>query len=403
MPRAPYRALVAGGRRLEVADIFRRFGESYRREHRLSRDQSRAMWAIEACRTAVLGGHRESCGRCGFERITYNSCRNRHCPKCQSLVRARWLDARKGELLPVPYFHVVFTLPHELNTLVLFNQRELLSLLFASAAQTLLEFGERHLGGRIGATMVLHTWDQTLGPHFHVHCIVPGGALAADGSAWKRSRSTFLFLVRALSCVFRAKFLMGLRHHLRDGRLRLPDTMTGAGPARMIENLWNKKWVVYAKRPFGGPEAVLEYLSRYTHRVAISNERLLAVSDSSVSFRYRDRRHGDVVRTQSLVSEEFIRRFLLHVLPKGFMRIRHFGLLANRVKSQSLQCAHRLLASDRPEPASSSRTAVEWMLILTGTDIARCPRCGATPLARVELPAGITVVRTRAPPLLASS
>lgn len=403
MPRAHCRAAVAGGTRFEVADIFGMCGKSYRVEHRLSPDQSRAMWAIEACRTAALGGHRESCDRCGFERITYNSCRNRHCPKCQSLARAQWLDARKAELLPVPYFHAVFTLPHELNTLILFNKRALLSLLFASASRTLLEFGERHLGGRIGVTMILHTWDQKLGPHFHVHCIVPGGALSPDESAWTRSRSTFLFPVRALSCVFRAKFLMGLRHHLRDGRMRLPDTMTGADVARMVKRLWEKKWMVYAKRPFGGPEAVLEYLGRYTHRIAISNERLIAVTDANVSFRYRDRRQGDVVRTQTVTSDEFIRRFLLHVLPKGFMRIRHFGLLANRVKAKSLAGARRALNVDPPEPASSSLAAAEWILILTGTDITRCPRCGAAPLARAELPARTKIPRTRAPPRLATS
>jgi putative transposase/transposase-like zinc-binding protein len=266
-------ASAAGARRgLELADVLRAHGEAYRQAHRLSGQQAKVMAAVEACRTAQLGGHREYCEACSFERFAYNSCRNRHCPKCQSLAKEEWLQQRRAELLPVPYFHVVLTLPHELNGLVLANQRPLLNLLFQAGAQTLLQFGRNRFGGQVGFTMILHTWDQTLRPHFHLHCLIAAGALAPDHTRWIPGEPTFLFPVHALSKVFRGKFLDGLRRLLQRDRLRSDHENLD----RMLDELHGKRWVVYAKAPFAGPEQVLEYLGRYTHRVAISNNRILS-------------------------------------------------------------------------------------------------------------------------------
>ena len=372
---------AAGARRgVELADIFRAHGEAYRRTHRLSSQQARVMAAVEACRTAQLGGHREYCEACDFERFAYNSCRNRHCPKCQSLAKEEWLEQRRAELLPVPYFHLVFTLPHELNGLVLANRRPLLNLLFQAGAQTLLLFGRNRFGGQVGFTMILHTWDQALGPHFHLHCLITGGALAADHNRWTAGNAAFLFPVHALSKVFRGKFLDGLRTLLRRDQLRSDHEDCD----RMLEELRRKPWVVYAKRPFAGPEQVLDYLGRYTHRVAISNDRILGLDDGMVTFAYRDRAHDDVRRTMILPAEEFIRRFLLHVLPRGFMRIRHFGFLANRTKAHALARCRELLRVEAPQP-SEPVNAAERILRLTGTDFTRCPRCGHRPLLREEL------------------
>jgi putative transposase/transposase-like zinc-binding protein len=372
---------AAGTRRgVELSDVFRAHGEAYRQTHRLSGQQTRVMAAIEACRTAQLGGHREYCEACDFERFAYNSCRNRHCPKCQSLAREEWLQQRRAELLPVPYFHLVLTLPHELNGLVLANPRPLLDLLFQAGAQTLLQFGRNRFGGQVGFTMILHTWDQTLGPHFHLHCLITGGALAADHSHWIAGNPTFLFPVHALSKVFRGKFLDGLRRLRRGDQLRSDHENLD----RMLDELGRKPWVVYAKKPFAGPGQVLEYLGRYTHRVAISNDRILDLSGGMVTFAYRDRAHDDVRRTMILPAEEFIRRFLIHVLPRGFMRIRHFGFLANRSKAHALARCRELLGVEAPEPSEPQSTA-ERILRLTGTDISRCPRCGHRPLMREEL------------------
>ena len=372
---------AAGVRRgLELADIFRAHDRAYRDAHQISCQQAGVMAAIQACRTAQLGGHREHCDACDFERFAYNSCRNRHCPKCQSLKKAQWLEARRAELLPVPYFHVVFTLPHELNRLVLTNPRPMLSVLFQAAAATLKRFGENRFGGQVGFTMILHTWDQTLGPHFHLHVVIAAGALADDHRRWIPGCPRFLFPVRALSKVFRGKFLDGVRQHSQRGRLT-------CGPAELqplLSSLRRKPWVVYAKSPFAGPEPVLDYLGRYTHRVAISNDRILGLRDGMVTFAYRDRAGGDVPRTMTLRADEFIRRFLLHVLPRGFMRIRHFGFLANRGKAKALARCRDLLEVE-PPPPSEPRTADQWVLHLTGTDLTRCPRCGHGPLIRTEL------------------
>ncbi len=314
-------------------------------------------------------------------RVSYNSCRNRHCPKCQTLTKERWLAARKADLLPISYFHVVFTLPHDLNALAQGNPRVLYTLLFRAAADTLLTFGRdpRYLGGTIGITAILHTWGQTLTQHLHLHCLVTGGALAADGSRWIHGRSSFLFPVRALSSVFRAKYLAGLHRAFVAGKLTfaggtadLADRRTFAG---FLGQLRAVDWVVYAKCPFAGPEQVLDYLGRYTHRVALSNHRLVDHRDGRVRFRWRDYADHDRVKVMTLEVDEFLRRFLLHVVPHGFMRIRHFGLLANRTRRDTLARCRDLL--DQPPLKEAPPESVPQLLQrLVGVDLSRCPVCG---------------------------
>ena len=312
---------------LEIADILRRFGPSYAQTHSVSPFEQRMIDDLIACRTASLGGHRERCAQCGFERQAYNSCRNRHCPKCQTLTKMRWIEARRAELLPTPYFHTVFTLTHELNPLVLSNKRLLLSLLFQSASETLLDFAQRRLDGQLGAIMILHTWDQLLKPHFHVHALVPGGALADQGQTWNAARGTYLFPVKALSTVFRAKYRDGLNRLYAERALRFTDaTLDLEAPRafkRFVKRVCQKPWVVYAKAPFGSPERTLSYLGRYTHRVAISNHRLLDMQGDQVRFTFRNRQQGDRSDIAQLDAHTFIERFLKHVLPSGFVRIRH--------------------------------------------------------------------------------
>ena len=413
-PRGPTAAGATGHRSpnaTELADVIRRYGPAFRRTHRLSIDQQKALDAIEVCRTAALGGHTDACPRCGYARQSYNSCRNRHCPKCQSLTKARWIAGRKADLLPVPYFHVVFTLPHDLNALVLHNRRTLIALLFDAAARTLADFGRNTFSGRLGFTMILHTWDQKLNAHFHLHALVAGGALADtdDGSTrWVASDAKFLFPVHALSKTFRGKFLAGVKA-LRDARdLALPSAMSppaGGKPlAALIETLYRKAWTVYAKPPFGGPQRTLEYLGRYTHRVAISNNRILSIDDEAVRFTYRDRRDGDRVKVMTLPADEFLRRFCLHVLPTGLVRIRHFGFLANCHKAVLLALCRQSLRAAIPDPAPEQTTA-QWILALTGRDITACPRCGHRPLIRTELPSARPPLRflPRAPPALGQS
>ena len=377
--------------RWEVADVFRQYGDAYRATHDLPLSHLKVMRAVESCRTAELGGHMEQCDACGFERPAYNSCRNRHCPKCQTLAKVRWLQAREAELLPVGYFHNVFTLPHELNPIALCNKRVVFDLLFRSVSQTLHAFGQNNLGGKVGFTAILHTWDQTLRDHFHLHCVIPAGALCSDRERWIATRKTYLFNVKALSQVFRGKFIDGLERAFEAGALAFPGQRaacgTSSGFRRLIRSLWAKDWVVYSKRPFGGPEQVLDYLGRYTHRVAISNHRILDVADGQVCLHYRDRQDGDTLKSMTLKAHEFIRRFLLHVLPKGFHHIRHFGFLANRCKEQDLCRCRQLLGLCRELPKPVPKTLREWMLELTGIDITRCPRCerGAMKQTR-ELP-----------------
>jgi predicted Zn-ribbon and HTH transcriptional regulator len=365
LPRAHRRA--AGEARPELADIFRGHGESYRKTHYLPASHLKVMRAVEVCRTAELGGHLKQCDTCGFEHPTYNSCRNRHCPKCQSLAKAKWLEKQTSELLPVGYFHLVFTLPHEFNRLILAHKKILLSLLFKAVSKTLLEFGQRRFGATLGVIAVLHTWDQTLKDHFHLHCLVPAGALSFDHNRWIRTRPNFLFPITALSRVFRGKFLDLLQQACDKGKIPAANNEIKASR--------QKNWVVYAKKPFGSPQTVLDYLGRYTHRVALSNNRILAVENGQVSFSYRDRRDKDRLKSMLLDAEEFIRRFLLHVLPDGFMRVRHFGFLANRAKKHSLPQCRKLLGLNPALPEIPNRSANDLLLELTGIDLSRCPRC----------------------------
>ena len=381
-------AAARGG--VELADIFRAYGKSYRRNHPLPVSHLKVIQAVERCRTAALGGHIERCDSCGFERPAYNSCRNRHCPKCQSLAKVKWLDKQKSETLPVGYFHLVFTLPHDLNELILANKRILLSHLFKAVGETLVEFGHTRLGGRIGFITVLHTWEQTLLDHFHLHCLVPAGALSDDQKRWTPARKNFLFPVKALSIVFRGKFLDLLKKACDRNKLFfVGQSASLADPVafKLLTNALRKKsWVVYAKKPFGSPAHVLDYLGRYSHRVALSNDRILSAHSGKVTFSYRDRKNHDRKKTMTLGAHQFIRRFLLHVIPKGFVRVRHFGFLANRSKSLLSKC-RQLLNLSPTVPKLSQRSVQELMLQLTGIDISRCPLCQQGTLVFVaELP-----------------
>jgi hypothetical protein len=361
--------LAAGEKkaRPELADIFRSHGESYRKTHFLPASQRKVMRAVSVCRTAELGGHLKRCDTCGFEHPTYNSCRNRHCPKCQSLAKAQWLQKQTSELLPVGYFHLVFTLPHEFNRLILAHKKIVLALLFKAVSETLLEFGQRRFGGTVGIIAMLHTWDQTLKDHFHLHCLVPAGALSVDHSRWIAARKNFLFPVTALSQVFRGKFWALLKQSIDRGKLPAANNEIKASR--------RKSWVVYAKKPLGSPQTVLDYLGRYTHRVALSNDRIVKVEDEEVTLSYRDRKDGNRKKTIPLKAHEFIRRFLLHVLPEGFMRIRHFGFLANRSKKQMLTQCRKLLKLAPALPQIPKQSALDLLRELTGVDLTRCPSC----------------------------
>lgn len=344
------------------------------------------MRAVSVCRTPELGGHLDRCESCGFERPAYNSCRNRHCPKCQALAKARWLEKQTSELLPVGYFHLVFTLPHELNGLILTHKKMVLGLLFKAVSKTLLEFGQTRLKGTIGIVAVLHTWDQTLKDHFHLHCVVPAGALSFDQSRWIAARKNFLFPVTALSLVFRGKFLDLLKQACDQGKIPAANNEIKASR--------RKNWVVYAKKPFGSPHTVLDYLGRYTHRVALSNDRILQVQDGEVTLSYRDRKDGNRKKTMTLEAQEFIRRFLLHVLPQGFMRIRHFGFLANRAKKPTLAQCRKLLDLDPALPPSPILSAKDLLLKIIGVDLSRCPSCReGTMIVVGNLPASSSLPR----------
>jgi putative transposase/transposase-like zinc-binding protein len=373
--------LAAGEKRArpELADVFRQYGERYCRIHPLPASHRKVMRAVEVCRTKELGGHLKQCDTCGFEHPSYNSCRNRHCPKCQSLAKAKWLEKQTAELLPVGYFHLVFTLPHVLNGVILAHKKILLTLLFKAVSETLLEFGQRRFGATVGIIAVLHTWDQTLKDHFHLHCLIPAGALSFDHSRWRSARKNFLFPVTALSLVFRGKFLALLQHNIDRGKVQIK--------GEEVKKAGKKNWVVYAKKPFGSPKTVLDYLGRYTHRVALSNDRILNVQNGQVTFSYRDRKDRDRKKTMTFDAQEFIRRFLLHILPGGFMRIRHFGFLANRSKRQALVQCRKLLDLDPALPAIPKQSAKDWLLKLTGIDLSRCPSCQqGTMIVVAELP-----------------
>lgn len=392
----------------EVADIVRRYGAAYLDARPVPLLHRRVLHDIEVCRTAALGGHIEECNQCGFRRPVYNSCRNRHCPKCQTLARAQWLEDRKAELLPVGYFHNVFTLPHELNDLAAANQRLLYGLLFSCVAATLQAFAadpQYGLGGQTGFTAVLHTWDQKLLYHVHLHCVIAGGALAFDGSRWIPARRNYLFPVRELSRAFRGRFLEGLQQAFARGELVFPGRLTAVAEAvpftEFLARLAAKEWVVYSQPPFGGPEKVLEYLSRYTHRVAISNRRLLDIADGKVTFNYRDRRDGNQVKELTTTAAEFLRRFLLHVAPPGLCRIRHYGFLSNRNKKQQLPRCRVLLGQPPPPSAAEAITVVALVLRFTGIDVTRCPHCKQGTLVPVERI--LTAPPPRASPALPSA
>src|SRR5580700_3276888 len=338
---------------LEVADLIRIAGNAFieRSRHWIRWKHVKVLLAIRRCRTAALGGHLDQCTRCGHRAISYNSCRNRHCPKCQTAARERWIAARQRELLPTRYVHVVFTLPRALAPLALQNKKIVYDLLFRTSAETLLEVARdpRHLGAEIGFFTVLHTWNQKLELHPHVHCVVPAGGLSLDHTHWVKSRDRFFLSIKVLRRVFRGKFVAGLQQTFQEGQLNFHGDLTClAQPktfAAWLRPLFRKDWVVYAKPPFGGPEYVLQYLGRYTHRVAISNHRLVSFVDSKVTFRWRDSAHNNEQKLLTLTVDEFLRRFLLHVLPKGFVRIRNFGFLANRRRATLLPLCFHLLGS----------------------------------------------------------
>lgn len=376
--------------RLEVADVVRRYGLPYRAAHACSRTQQRVLRAIAACRTAALGGHLERCAACGHERPAYNSCANRHCPKCQTLARARWLDARRAELLAVEYFHVVFTVPEVIAAIAFQNKAVVYGILFRATAETLrtLAADPQHLGAALGFLAVLHTWGQTLLHHPHVHCVVPGGGLAPDGQRWVRCRPGFFLPVRVLSRLFRRLFLAQLETAYTRGRLHFAGTLAAlqdpAAFARALAPLATTEWVVYAKSPFGGPAQVLEYLGRYTHRVAISNDRLLSLDGGQVRFRWKDYRHHDRQKTMTLDAAEFLRRFLLHVLPAGFHRIRHYGFLGNRHRARLLARCRALLAMPPVPPAPTERRDYRDVYeALTGVSLRVCPICQQGQMVRV--------------------
>ncbi len=364
---------------LEVADIFECYGDRYQRHHTVSYEQKKAIQAIRHCRTAVLGGHVEQCEHCGAIDISYNSCRNRHCPKCQTVKKLRWVKQRESELLPVPYFHVVFTLPHELNPLVLSNPALLYNLLFKAVSETLLAFGQdpKRLGGELGATLVLHTWGQNLSLHPHLHCIVPGGALTPD-LRWVIAKSNYLFPVKAMAKHFRANYLKGLQEYYANNQLQFhgdsQQYVSSTEFNHLKEILWKKNWVVYAKKPFAGPQQIIQYLSQYTHRIAISNHRLIRCENDQVSFRWRDYADKNKKKVMTLDAEEFIRRYLLHVLPSKFTRIRHIGFLANRYKVEKLKKC-RMALNFEEEPIIIEETTDELLLRVYHVNIHLCPYC----------------------------
>ena len=369
--------------KLEVADIFRRHGENFRtaQRNRLSLDQRKVMAAIEACRTPALGAHVERCQDCSEIRISYNSCRNRHCPKCQGLSRLQWLADRHAELLPVAYFHVVFTVPAPIAAIALQNKALVYDILFKATAETLRLIGAnpKHLGAETGAVAILHTWGQTLTHHPHVHCIVPGGGLASDGR-WIASKPNFFLPVHVLSRCFRRLFLERLRVAFDAGRIAffgaLARLSNPSAFAEYLAPLSQTPWIVFAKRPFAGPAQILDYLGRYTHRVAIANGRLLDCRDGRVSFRWKDYRAQNKTKAMTLDADEFIRRFLMHVLPKGFRRIRHFGFLANACRAEKLARVRIALACPKPEPTAKPEDYRERCAQLTGKRIDICPLCG---------------------------
>lgn len=380
--------------------MVRGYGDDYRRDHHPSVHTEAVLRHIADCRTAVLGGHLEECGSCSHRRVSYNSCRDRHCPKCQTSARSQWVTDRMERLLPVPYFHVVFTIPAELNALALGNKERVFDVLFASASKTLATIAadERHLGAQLGFTAVLHTWGQNLSFHPHLHCVVTGGGLSADQTRWISARENYLLPVKVLAALFRGKFLAALHRAWREGQLELGGSVAGlADPGtwrRFKDGLYAKDWVVYAKEPFGGPRQVFTYLGRYTHGIAISNHRITDVSDGKVTFWWKDYADASKKKLMTLEATEFLRRFLLHVLPKGYVRIRHYGLCAPRNVGTKLVTARRLLAeagaaivSNPDNEATELGDPKPWwerFLDQTGIDVMACPSCGVGRMVRIR-------------------
>jgi len=370
------------GHFLEVADIFRLHGAAYLEAHGMPLRQLRAMRAIEICRTAELGGHVDACDHCGRLRISYNSCRNRHCPKCQCLDKERWLEARKRDILPTHYFHSVFTVPEGLRPLALRNQEVAYSILFKAASESLKELTEdpKHLGAEVGFILVLHTWSQTLIDHPHLHCIVTGGGLSPDGLRWIPCKGEFFLPVKVLSRLFRGKFLAYLKEAYEKGKLVFPGTIVHlkerSAFKSLLRDLYGQEWEVYCKPPFRSPEMVMDYLGRYTHRVAISNHRLVQLEGGKVTFRYRDRKDNDRVKLMTLEASEFIRRFLLHILPDGFMKIRHYGILSNRNRKTKLGLCRELLGVHPRQETTVKEPWQDLLSRITGVDPRICPYCG---------------------------
>jgi Putative transposase/Transposase zinc-binding domain len=386
-------------RKPELADIFRRYGKAYLEKFgaSVSAAQRRVMKAIESCRTAVLGGHVEVCDRCGHQRVWYNSCSNRHCPKCQSLARAQWLEDRESELLDTAYFHVVFTVPEQIADIALQNKRAVYGILFRATAETLqtIAADPKHLGAQIGFFAVLHTWGQNLLHHPHLHCVIPGGGLSPDGERWISCRPGFFLPVRVLSRLFRRLFLQNLEDAFKSGKLQFFGSLERLRDAHAFRSyiapLKRIEWVVYAKAPFAGPRQVLDYVGRYTHRVAISNNRLLDINDGHLRFQWKDYRDNDRQKTMTLSAQEFIRRFLIHVLPDGFQRIRYYGFLSNRHREEKLAICRQLLAMP---PAVREKASGELLSDggyealyekLTGASLRECPICREGRMVAVEI------------------
>jgi len=366
----------------EMADIFKLYGDNYKSKNKLPLTHLKVIRFIEICRTSALGGHVKKCDNCQTELIAYNSCRNRHCPKCQSMAKEKWINNRTSELLPTNYFHLVFTLPHELNPIVLYNKNEMLVILFSALSETLQAFAkdpEWKLEGKLGFISILHTWSQKLLDHFHLHCLIPAGALSFDKKKWIPSHESFLFRISSLAKEFRRRYLNKFVTLYKKDRLVFPGNTAIFEASKdfndLVAKLRDKQWIAYAKKPFAGPLQVIKYLGRYTHRIAISNNRIKAIHNGEITFSYRDRQDNDQEKEMTLDANEFIRRFLLHVLPDGFMKIRYFGFLSHRNKKECIPLIRELIDPEFEEPVTKDETVQEMMLRLTGEDITHCPKC----------------------------
>jgi hypothetical protein len=383
----------------ELGDIFSLFGEEYRRKHKLPLQQRKVMFAVEACRTSVLGGHVDSCNSCGHKRISYNSCRNRHCPKCQNLNKEKWIEKLSCNLLPVKYFHIVFTIPSELNRLCLVNQKVLYDILFQSASQTILSLAkdEKHLGVLSGLVAVLHTWGQNLMDHTHLHTMVPAGGWSEWNGYWKNTKKNFFIHVKVLSKVFRGKFLAAIKTAYKNKQLKFEGEIKSLNQSgnfkNLIDILYKKDWVVYAKEPFKNASGIIKYLGNYTHRIAISNDRIQKIEGDEILFGWKDYRDNSKRKMMSLTAHEFIRRFLLHVLPPGFCKIRYYGILSSRNRNTVLQKCKNAMAIKEAKSKFEGLMWNEVLKIVTGFDVLMCPHCKKGKM----IPVG-TFLSRRAPP-----